>query len=282
MFVFISISKGPKLDNPYLHPTVPRIYKRFDVRRSLVSSAAVQLSPVPFSNLSNLRPGAVVICSLTLSIIMFSKAVFTFLAIGALWVNISAIPIPIEVRASPPNPIAVLVNPTPGHVHFVEPLSEPSSVGTGRRPTPSGLRPVPSGYPPIPSKKRPRPVPGLSLQGPGPVPGPSSQGPRPVPGPPSDPFHGFVAGRKTLPPGMYGGEFPRSFSALSYHDLTFVFSVAIGATVLVGTAIGLPIGLLSSHKNKTASKREPMSEDWASDSLSSPLKRESEPAPPSL
>ena len=52
-----------KLDNPYPHPTVPRMYKRFDVR-SLVSSAAVQLSPVPFSNLSNLRPGAVVISSL--------------------------------------------------------------------------------------------------------------------------------------------------------------------------------------------------------------------------
>ena len=53
-----------KLDNasdPYLHPT--EMYKMVDVR-SLVSSAAVQLSPVPSSNLSDLRPGAVVICPL--------------------------------------------------------------------------------------------------------------------------------------------------------------------------------------------------------------------------
>ena len=37
--------------------------KRFDVH-SLVSSATVQLSPAPFSNLSNYRPGASLIRSL--------------------------------------------------------------------------------------------------------------------------------------------------------------------------------------------------------------------------
>ena len=44
------------------HPTVPSMYKGFD-GDSLVSPTAVQLPPVPFYNLSNLRPGAVVICS---------------------------------------------------------------------------------------------------------------------------------------------------------------------------------------------------------------------------
>ena len=95
------------------------------------------------------------------------------------------------------------------------------------------------------------------------------------------------------------GELPRSFSALSYRDLTFVFSLAGGLAVAAGIGTGIGVGL-HRHNNHTrrdfgsesegsnyvpslpVSKREPLSKDEASDSLSSPLKREPEPAPPSL
>ena len=201
------------------------MYKRFDVG-SLVSSAAVQLSPVPFSNLSNFRPGAVVISLTTLSIIMFSKAIITFLAIGALWVNVLAAPIPVGV-------------------HFAE---DPEA-----------------GRPPSFEED---PEPGLNWK---------------------------------LIAGLAGCKLPRSFPALSYRDLTFAFSVVGG--LAAGTAIGTGVtaGLLSNHnQNQTkrgfesepedsnpvpslpVSKWEPVSEDEASDSLSSPLKREPEPAPHSF
>ena len=134
---------------------------------------------------------------------MFSKAVLTFLTIGALWVNVSAIPIPVD---SPP--------------------------------------------------------------------GPSSGGSRPTRG-----LFGVSVDSLQKHKGQIG-ELPRSFSALSYRDLTFVFSVAFVAGLGTLTAAGLALGL--HNHTKTVSKREPMSEDRASDSLSSLLKRESEPAPPFL
>ena len=75
------------------------MHKRFDVR-SLVSSAAVQLSPAPFSNLSNYRPGAFLIRSLLrLSIMIFYKVVLTFLVIVALSVNVLAAPTSLRARA---------------------------------------------------------------------------------------------------------------------------------------------------------------------------------------
>ena len=93
---------------------------------------------------------------------------------------------------------------------------------------------------------------------------------------------------------MWGGGLPRSFSALSYRHLTFVFSVA-GGTVAATVGTGIGVGILK-HKNHTRrefelisegsnsipSLREPPSKDEASDSLSSPLERDPEPAPPSL
>ena len=51
-------SGGSELDTDCF----PLAYKRVEVR-SLVSSAAVQLTPVLLSYLPNFRPGAVVICS---------------------------------------------------------------------------------------------------------------------------------------------------------------------------------------------------------------------------
>ena len=89
--------------------------------------------------------------------------------------------------------------------------------------------------------------------------------------------------------GLGGSELLRSFSALSHRDLTFVFSVAVA----VAGAVGLAANLIHNKNNETSddpgyitpppvSKREPVSEDQASDHLSSPLEREPESDPPSL
>ena len=171
---------------------------------------------------------------------MFSKAVLTFLAIGALWLNVSAIPIP----PFPPNPFK---DPT-GRLD----ISAPFTSHTQRPPTWYGYE----DEDPAPQPKR----------------------------------------KSSLL--MWGGELPRSFSALSYRHLTFVFSVA-GGTVATTVGTGIGVGILE-HKNHTRRefelesegsnsapslpvlKREPMPEDEASDSLSSPLERDPEPAPPSL
>ena len=105
--------------------------------------------------------------------------------------------------------------------------------------------------------------------------------------------------QRSRPKGLlYLGELPRSFSAPSYHDLTFVFSVAAGSMaipVFSGIAYGV-VAAVNKTRNKTrrgfedsnyvtflpVSKQERVSEDEGSDSLSSPLKRDLEPAPPSL
>ena len=57
-FAALTISGGSELDAYGF----PKIYKGFEMH-SLVSSAAVQPTPVLLSYLSNFRPGAVVICS---------------------------------------------------------------------------------------------------------------------------------------------------------------------------------------------------------------------------
>ena len=48
---------------------------------------------------------------------------------------------------------------------------------------------------------------------------------------------------------MYGGELPRLFSALSYRDLTFVFSVAGGLAVGGGIGAGVTYGALHDGPN---------------------------------
>ena len=141
---------------------------------------------------------------------MFFKAFFTYLVIGALWVNVSAIPIIIPSS------------------HDLLPIDEK----------------IPNHPPPAYTPER------LPAYTP-PNAGPSNQG------------SGWKPGSKSL------GELPQSFSALSDRDLTFVSSVAVG----VGGAIG---GYAISKVNLTRFKPE----NW--NHLSSPLKREPEPAPPSL
>ena len=130
--VFVFVSGGLGLGGPYLHPV--GVYKRVDVR-PLVSSAAVQLSPVSFS------PQAWCRCYLssltTLSILMFSKAVLTFLAIGALWVNVSAAPVrgldlSYELGGSlPRNPFQPL-RPAPSPIDQVATATIPGSAGFAR------------------------------------------------------------------------------------------------------------------------------------------------------
>ena len=90
------ISGGSKLGPPGF----PEIYKR-DKVYSLVSSAAVQLTPVPLSYLPNFRPGAVTICFPQHTIIMFSKTSLTVLALGALYVNALTVPV---ARGPAPEP----------------------------------------------------------------------------------------------------------------------------------------------------------------------------------
>ena len=147
---------------------------------SLVSSTAVQLPQVPFYNLSNLRPGAVVICSfLRHSIMMFSKAVITLLATGALWVNVLAIPIPATMhiravenpfRAQPAKPV---LTPRPGSsLSSMSPLSlSPPSLSlpdlspnlhSNHPPAPA---PVPSA-PHLPQPPYSHPSPGLHSNNP--------------------------------------------------------------------------------------------------------------------
>ena len=209
---------------------------------------------------------------------MFSKAVLTLLTIGALWLNVSATPIPATMHIRDPSDGSSTLTSSsysmpPASAHSLSASSfTPSMPSSASHTTSDGtLRPpsrLSSGelirYPPHTgleeTVQKPWWKPGLA---------------------------------------MWGGELPRSFSALSYRDLTFVFSVA-GVTA-AGASIGTGIGFsLSGHNNHTrrdfglesegsnyvpslpVSKREPLSEDEASDSLSSPLKRDPGSAPPSL
>ena len=170
---------------------------------------------------------------------MFSKAVLTFLAIGALWLNVSAIPV------------------------FYSKEGRPSSTSS-----PTGSNSDSPG-----SRFSEYSNPGLNVD------------------PPPQPRR-----KKWVMP---AGELPRSFSALSYRHLTFIFSV-VGGTIIAAAIGGGVGGSLVRHKNHTRRefglesegsnsvpsllvlKREPMPEDEASDSLSSPLEHDPEPAPPSL
>ena len=122
---------------------------------------------------------------------MFSKVVLAFLAIGALWVNVSAIPIPTDPDFYPPSRAHPYIYPPDTEI-----LNNPVPPYTAR----PIARPLPS----TPQSSINRPLP------PVPVPGP----PRPLPSPPPK-------------AGPSKGELPQSFSALSYRDLTFVFSVVV-------------------------------------------------------
>ena len=211
---------------------------------------------------------------------MFSKAVPTFLAIGALWLNVSAAPIPpIMLSDSPPGTQllnsrsdAQLINSRPGTQLFHELFQN------------SGLSADAHSHSARPESEPPRPESGVL--------------------PNSETWYGHEYEDPAPQPKrkssllMWGGELPRSFSALSYRHLTFVFSVA-GGTVATTVGAGIGVGILE-HKNHTRRefelesegsnsvpsllvlKREPMPEDEASDSLSSPLEHDPEPAPPSL
>ena len=219
---------------------------------------------------------------------MFSKAVITFLAIGALWVNVSAIPIPargglrfqsFSVFESPPT------HGTPGSN---SPSPRPSSVsGTETTEISPPAHGTPGSNSPSPGS------PSVSGTETTEISHPEQLGIE-IPPPPDSGLK-----RKNL--AMYGGELPRSFSALSYHNLTFVFSVGgVGVLATAGIVGGVVGSRLHKHKHNDTkrelklesedsnsvplpvTKREPMSKDEASDSLPSPLKREPEPAPPSL
>ena len=121
---------------------------------------------------------------------MFSKTSLAFLVIGALWVNVSAIPIPAD-------------GPPDGY----ELSALPGLSYDGRTQTPSVHLGDTAG----------------------------------------SPSQGLGVNKKLL----YWSELPRSFSALSYRDLTFVFSVVGGG--LLGTGLlggGIAAGLLSHSKGK--------------------------------
>ena len=187
---------------------------------------------------------------------MFSKAVITFLAIGALWVNVLATPIPAGWGRAGKDPYS-----RPPALYSESEGSPPTTPPTSYADTDSHMS-----------------NPGVLAIGPPPQPNLEESSSK---------------GKKLA---IYGGELPRSFSALSYRDLTFVFSVGGG---LVTGSIGATITYLAFHNHTRREfgleskdsnsvtllpviKREPMSEDGTSDSLSSPLKREPEPASPSL
>ena len=118
---------------------------------------------------------------------MFSKTSLAFLVIGALWVNVSAIPIPAD---GPPDEYGLGGMPV---LHYNDPYAYPPSAR------------------------------------PGDMPGPPNQGLR--------------VNKKLL----YWGELPRSFSALSYRDLTFVFSVVAGGLVGTGIIAGGTTAAILSH-----------------------------------
>ena len=106
---------------------------------------------------------------------MLSKAIITFLAIGALWVNVLATPIPARLERTGEDSHSSLSSspsPPPSYDDPNDPVSQNP-----------GLLAVE--LPPRPNLEES-----------------SSKG-------------------KKL--AIYGGELPRSFSALSYRDLTFVF-----------------------------------------------------------
>ena len=130
---------------------------------------------------------------------MFSKAVIIFLAIGALWVNVLAIPMPAR-----PSPSALATIPEEDRESPSTPMHDDSllspPIPAHKIPSSSGSSNPTNNYPP-------------TNQNP-PVPGPS------VPNRPRPPVKGnrllsFVKGNW-----RYEGELPRSFSALSYRDLT--------------------------------------------------------------
>ena len=177
---------------------------------------------------------------------MFSKAVITFLAIGALCVNVSATPIPFgfPFLKKPPQEDS---NPD-----VKQSFGQDEKLGFEQDVKP-GVNP----------DVKPDVKPGSTLM------------------------------EKAVP----FGELSRSFSALSYHDLTFAFSVGIGAITAGSVYSAMKPSEASDSYNQAglgspggsnpvasppASKRESVPEDEASDSLSSPLKREPEPAPPSV
>ena len=208
-------------------------YKRVDVRTPWFPQPLCS-SPQFLSPTSGLVP-------FSLTTLMFSKAVITFLTIGALWLNVSAIPIPANGYTYPPPAYSQYLNN--GETNLATPPpAYLSSSGNPAAGPPQGLGNTP--------------------------------GRNPAAGPPNQRSRSGCAIGK--------GELPRSFSALSYRDLTFVFSVA-GAIVIAATFVCAAGYYLVFHfKKKGDSKREPMFEDWAPDSISSPLKHESEPAPPFL
>ena len=276
---------------------------------------------------------------------MFSKAVLTFLAIGALGLNVSAIPIPTDtVRTSSsggsssrtslngdPHPSDQSTSVSSIHTDTVYSISSIGSFNTlpiqppltpGRTSSYSGTpslttddtssRTSSNGVPHPNDQSTPAPsihtdedsgsfsFNTFSTQAPsrdsssasGHTSSVNDHPPSLQPSPPSSVSE--KSSSKWKPLAMYGGELPRSFSALCYRDLTFIFSVAGGLGLgAVGTGIG--VGILE-HKNHTRrefelesegsnyvpSLREPLSKDEASDSLSSPLKREPRPAPPSF
>ena len=203
---------------------------------------------------------------------MLSKPVLTFLAIGALWVNVSAAPIPALPSSSLPS---------------LSDHGRDSTTSSLTYDDEAPLNPNRFSYPPAPN---PAHIHANYAQ--------DDVDHNHVTLPPPPPYR---------PPGRVWSdkeaaglcELPRSFSAISYRDLTCVFSVVgfgglVGSTITYGTLYG--IEKHNQQHNNTrrgfddsgyisflpVSKREPVSEDEGSDSLSSPLKREPEPAPPSL